>query len=596
MSIVAAAALHGVAALVILAALSMVGFAAMPASIRPGRAALAIPASLAAGTLAVGWCSWIAGTFIGTAAIVPLFAIAAIASLVRAREWARNARRCFALIIKLAKANPVATIVIALLVIASLPQLLLPLVDSDGLAYHVALPKLFLLTGHVWYVPWTFAGALPQTLEMIYLVALRVAGGETAKFIHFGFFLASLGTLAVATYRPRMRSAAMLAPMLYAAAPVVLAPASAAFTDHAAVFCVIAATLLLFRRSSLVSAGIALGAAVAIKVTVAPAVAGLVIWTIVARRRFLPLFVPVVVAFLPYGIRNVAHTGDPIFPISYIALHRPVPGIPAQRVAYASEFHSRVPGALGIAWLQGRADVQPDEVAGLHHALGLFAIALAIWFRWSRRWLALVLPPLALALLFHPPTRLLLPMFIGLAPLEAYALVIIAKRWATPIAIVAAAPALIASITVTLTAFRPADLLLGRVDRTQFLATRVPGFRASELVNRQPPGGWVMALDFPAPYYFDRPWIAEGILNVPPLRQWIADAGTADDVLRRLRDANVRYIVVTPGYGGGTRASLLPLAENPREAAIIVELRRHLVLMQTLDHTDVLELPAHPAE
>ncbi len=26
-----------------------------------------------------------------------------------------------------------------------------------------------------------------------------------------------------------------------------------------------------------------------------------------------------------------------------------------------------------------------------------------------------------------------------------------------------------------------------------------------------------MALDFPAPFYFDRPWIAEGILNQPPL-------------------------------------------------------------------------------
>lgn len=31
---------------------------------------------------------------------------------------------------------------------------------------------------------------------------------------------------------------------------------------------------------------------------------------------------------------------------------------------------------------------------------------------------------------------------------------------------------------------------------------------AAHLVTAQPPGGTVMALDFPAPFYFDRPWCA----------------------------------------------------------------------------------------
>jgi len=179
-------------------------------------------------------------------------------------------------------------------------------------------------------------------------------------------------------------------------------------------------------------------------------------------------------------------------------------------------------------------------------------------------------------------------MFAALAALEAYALTLFARRAATILAIAAAAPALIASATLTLTQFRPADFLLGRLDRNAFLAANVPGFAAAQIVNRQPPGGWVMALDFPTPYYFDRPWIAEGILNDPPLQRWIAEARSADDVLRRLHAANVRYLVVTPGYGGGTAASLLPLARDRRQAEIIVALRRRLILIGSVDRVDVL--------
>src|SRR5579872_748221 len=137
MGIAVAATLHAGAALVILAALSLIGFAAMPAAVRPRRAALSIPASLAAGTLAFGWTAWLAGTFIGTRAIVPLFVAAAIASLPRLGAWARDLGRFAVRVGQLARASLVATVALALLVIACAPQLLLPLVDSDGLAYHV---------------------------------------------------------------------------------------------------------------------------------------------------------------------------------------------------------------------------------------------------------------------------------------------------------------------------------------------------------------------------------------------------------------------------------------------------------------------------
>jgi len=300
------------------------------------------------------------------------------------------------------------------------------------------------------------------------------------------------------------------------------------------------------------------------------------------------LTLPVIIAFLPFGVRNFRQTGDPIYPLGYVLLHRDVPGITADRVAYAAQFHSSVPGPLGIAWTLDPEHVQTDEVAGLHHAVGLLALALTIRFRWTRRWLALIVPCLVVALVFRPPTRYYLPMFAALAALEAYALVLLSRRIATFVAIAAAAPAVISAAVPMLTFPRPAELLLGRMNRDAYLAKYVPGYAAAQVVNRQPPGGWVMALDFPAPYYFDRPWIAEGVLNDPPLQRWIAEARSADDVMRRLRENDVRYLVVTPGYGSGTRAALLPLAHDRRQAEIIVALRRRFVLLASVDRVDVL--------
>ena len=581
----------------ILAALSLIGFALLPRRMRL-RARLALPSALAVGSLAFGWSAWLIGNLVSAHIIVPWFALLALVSLIRAREWARSATAWLAAAGRIARRNPWATVALAIVVILVVPPLVLPLADSDGIAYHVALPKLFLLEGRVWFIPWTVVSALPQTVEMIYLVALRTAGGETAKFIHFGYFAMSLATLAMTLSRGRRgRAAAMLAPILYAAAPVVLAPAGAAFVDHASMFFIAAGALVLFRGGSPLIAGCALGAAAATKITAFPAAGGLLLLALfqgrdnrVRARRFIAAAIPVCIAFLPFAIRNMRHTGDPIYPVGYVLTGQPVPGIAADRVAYGAYFHSGVPGPLGIGWTPS-PNVQQDEVAGLHHVIGLFALAVCIRFRSTRRWLALVIPYLAVALLFRPPTRYLLPMFYGLAALEAYALAILARRWATIVAIALSVPAAIASAGFTLRWAGPFDYLLGRIDRDAFLATRVPGYRAAQFVNAQPEGGSVMAVDFPAPYYFDRPWIVEGILNEPPLRDWLGQARTADDVLARLRAMNVRYIVVTPGYGGGTNASLLPLARDRREAEIVAALRKRLQFLQRIDGCDIVRVP-----
>ncbi|HUK11979.1 MAG TPA: hypothetical protein VLW17_01655, partial [Thermoanaerobaculaceae bacterium] len=133
--------------------------------------------------------------------------------------------------------------------------------------------------------------------------------------------------------------------------------------------------------------------------------------------------------------------------------------------------------------------------------------------------------------------------------------------------------------------------LLGGESRDAFMARTVPGWRAAQLVNAQPPGGRVMALDFPAPFCFDRPWIAEGLAVEPPLRVWIESSRSAADVLDHLRREDVRYLVVTPGYGGGTPQSLLPLADSRQSMQRVLGLRAALRLVGTADGVDVFAVP-----
>ncbi|MBK9373614.1 MAG: hypothetical protein IPN03_07735 [Holophagales bacterium] len=100
-----------------------------------------------------------------------------------------------------------------------------------------------------------------------------------------------------------------------------------------------------------------------------------------------------------------------------------------------------------------------------------------------------------------------------------------------------------------------------------------------------------MALDFPGPFYFQRPWVVEGVLNEPPLRLWLAEGADGAGLLGRCRALDVTHLLVTPGWGGGTPTSLYPLARSREEAEAVVAFRSKLRLVATVDGVDIFELP-----
>ena len=597
-------ALVAAAAVALLLAMSVAGYGLLPTGLRPRRARLALPLSLSLGATLFGGLGWLVGTLGGTRLLLPLFGLMLAMALPRARSWPADVRRGVREGLALARTHPWLSAAAAVPPLLLLPQLLIPIVDSDGLRYHAALAKLFLLSGKVFLYPWDAHAALPQGGEILFAAVLRLGGDESVKWLHAFFFVATLVLLPALVHRGRReRGLAIAAPLLFAASPLVLAPAGAAFVDHIALFHLATAALLVSRRAPPAAVGLALAGAVSTKLTSGVAVLGIAVTALVLERtrrraggRALAvaaagLVLPAAVVLAPLALRNAAATGDPFYPAGYGLLGRPIPGLTPDWRTRTTHSESGTASLLGLTWTTAQTNGRQDEVVGWHPLLGLVAVPLA-WRRTRLRpLLGLLLPLVVVPLLGRPSARHLLPALWGLAPFEAEALLLVAGRLLPAAAVAAAAPPLVAAASFLLGSFGPADYLLGRMGRSAFLARAVPGFRAAELVNAQPSGGRVMALDFPGPFYFSRPWVVEGIVNEPPLKTWLQAGDGADQLLARLRAEEIRYVLVTPGYGGGTRGSLLPLAGSRREAEAIVGLRGRLPLIGRVDGCDVYQVP-----
>lgn len=563
---------------------------------RPRRAELALPLALSVGTLVTGWLSFVVA-LASTWLVGLVWAGLLLFSFRRRRELLVDSIRVARRLRALAASAPAAALLLGIALVALLPPLFLPLADSDGIRYQVALPKLFLLEGHVVPYPWDVHASLPQLVGGLLLAVLPLGGGEAAKLLHAAFFLATLATFALFLHRDRRsRRAAVYGPLLLAAAPVAAVPATAAFVDHAALFHLVVAALLLSRARALASFG-PFGAAVATKTTAGPGAAVLLLLAAVwsergTRLRSLALGgAAVLLAFAPFGLRNLVETGDPVFPTGHVLLGRPVPGTDPVLVKKVLDYRPTATEPLGIGWLPGEPGLSADDVAGPALLLGFFALPVALRGRRGHVLLALAGAYLAVGLLSHPLARLLMPLFLALAGVAALA----ADRWfrrvATPVVAVFAAGTF---AFATFPALGPGPALAhltGRISRDEFLTRVVPGYRAALFVNARP-GGRVMALDFPGPVFLARSWVAEGVVNEPPLRLWLGKGAGADELLSRCRALGVTHLLVTPGWGGGTPASLYPLARSRREAEALVAFRSRLRLLATVDGVDVWELPA----
>ncbi len=567
----------------------VVGHAAMPRkwlSFHPG---LALLQGLSWGLTLVSLSIWLAGSIVGTAAIPWVVGLLVLGALPRARDWVRVLRKAMGLAKRKVLAHPAAAMALAVPALWSLPSLILPIIDSDGLRYHLALPKLFLLEGRVFLYPWDVVGAYPQAAEMFYLLGLQIGPAEAAKWLHF--FVVYLGAAALVMMVGGRRSGGLLGAVAYVATPAVAAGAAASFIDGFSMLHVAVAVVGVKRRIHPGAVGLALAGAAWTKWTVGPAIAGLLIVVVlegVRGRKWRSAFavlVPIVLILSPVMVRNSITTGDPFFPIMTGLVHGEVPGVDPDLMDTVSQRHGEIPGPLGIPWGTSIGEVEADEVIGWHHLFGLVLLPLLLRDRRARLVAALVVPYLIVGLFYHPSIRLAMPMIWGLAVVEGLVLDRLKPIFGTILVLLIVVPLLPNVGSDARSVVGP--FVAGKLSAEGVVEELVPGAKAATFINQQPGSGRVMALDFPAPALFDRPWVAEGLVNRPPLALWLERARSVDDLLLEMDHHDIRWIVVTPGYGGGLPESLLPVASTPEQAAMVLSFRQHLELVFREENVDV---------
>lgn len=213
-------------------------------------------------------------------------------------------------------------------------QTLRPNVSWDANVYHLTVPRLYLEAQGFRRIPFNVYSNLPLGTELLFAVALLFQDYVLAKLVHFGFGLLTVLLVFHLARRIAGAWAGLVASALVLLNPVVLYEMRLAYVDLAYAFYFLLAFAFVLRaldrapprRLDLLLAGIACGALLAIKITGVLAVACLVLLYLWPRRghthgpprawRSLPLLLlPPVVLALPWVLKSLAYTGNPVYPL-----------------------------------------------------------------------------------------------------------------------------------------------------------------------------------------------------------------------------------------------------------------------------------------
>ncbi|HRI44148.1 MAG TPA: glycosyltransferase family 39 protein [Fimbriimonadaceae bacterium] len=236
-------------------------------------------------------------------------------------------------------ANPTVATANRLVPLALAAMLLVPLVnalapsdtmDWDSLAYHFAVPKLWVEAGRMEYIPFIHHSNFPFVVENLFAWGLQWGGEQGAKGFTLAYFVFGLFTVYGLSRRLFGPSAAGWAAVALAGVPVVLWETGSGYIDVAqGLFAGLGMVYLAqsaLGRSPWLLGGLLLGLAAASKYTGLQSMiaAGLVAAVVLVVQKqgagwrgwSVAAIVAIAVAS-PWYVRNVVGTGNPVYPFFY---------------------------------------------------------------------------------------------------------------------------------------------------------------------------------------------------------------------------------------------------------------------------------------
>ncbi len=211
-----------------------------------------------------------------------------------------------------------------------------PVLDPDGLGYHLTVPKFWLSAGTLSFMPMYVMSNMPMGGEMLFAIGLSFVGDAGAKLLHYSLGVAGAAALLVGGRRLNSTVGGAAAATLFLFGPFGVGNfLGSAYIEGIQGFFVVVSliTWLVWhdtRQQGWLRAAFLIGGfAISIKITSALFPAGLlfVTWFVLHRERrssqsplatvldTWPLMLLVAAPVVPWLIREAVTTGNPVFPM-----------------------------------------------------------------------------------------------------------------------------------------------------------------------------------------------------------------------------------------------------------------------------------------
>lgn len=207
-----------------------------------------------------------------------------------------------------------------------------PPLRFDALSYHLAIPRAYLQSGRLIYLPDNMFWGMPEQTEMLYTLAMLLGGAAAAALLGWTLGLLALAALFAYTQEQFGRRAAWAAVACLLAGETFALSLGAGYADWPAMFFGMATVIGLHRwlttkaRSDLLLAGALAGMTLATKYTAGILlIGGLTVIlttarTLGGRKTFQALIqfgLSAALFSLPWLIKNWLATGNPFYPLVF---------------------------------------------------------------------------------------------------------------------------------------------------------------------------------------------------------------------------------------------------------------------------------------
>lgn len=476
--------------------------------------------------------------------------------------------------------------VLAFLVTVAASEIIMnltPPVSRDALIHHLAIPKLYVKKGIFHNLPFSIPSYYPMNLDLLYWAVLRMGTDIPAKFIHMSF---GLGTaILIFSYLRRVsdETTAWLGGMFFFTTPIIIRLSTVVYVDLGFIFFSTLAGLSLliwhdekFRRRWLLLAMAGCGLAMGTKYTgliLLPLLTACVVRLRVsgdgspakALQDAMIFSVGSLLLFLPWCIKNIIQTGNPLYPFLQSVLggpehvsYGPVPGVLLFRKwMYGEPWWQSLLAPLRM-FFQGQDDIPRYFDGVLSPSLVIF-LPIALWRGGPRhRWLLFGFCALYVTFIFFRGgdvrIRYVLPIVPFMAILAAQGVVrcwrLLQGRAAARVALGLLVVALMVQNTAYyLDLFRkedPLPLLRGEESREAYLRRRVPYYGIMAYANEHLPEDARILFLFMGNrgYYCERDYLYDTYFSGESFRRVIASSYSVDGILKYLESQGITHILL----------------------------------------------------